>query len=80
VQFAFSVSKKIYPNAPDRNRVKRLMRESIRLLKPEFYSALREKKIQLSVLLSYQSKTIEDFKVVYDSISSLLKKLTELNG
>jgi len=36
----FSVSKKKFPRAVDRNRVKRLLRESYRHLKPDLYAQL----------------------------------------
>lgn len=74
-QFAFAVSKKLFPNAPDRNRLKRLMRESVRLQKNEFYKLLQEKNKQVVLLLSYQAKTIADFKTVDAVVTQLLSKL-----
>ena len=74
-QFAFAVSKKLFPNAPDRNRLKRLMRESVRLQKNELYKLLQEKNKQVVLLLSYQAKTIADFKTIDAVVTQLLSKL-----
>ncbi len=75
VQFALSVPKKLFPNAVDRNRLKRLMRESVRLQKPNFYKILQEKNKQIVLLLSYHAKTVADFKTVEGAVTKLLKKL-----
>ena len=74
-QFAFSAPKKLFPNATDRNRLKRLMRESVRLQKPDFYKTLHEKNKEVVLLLSYHAKKIADFKEVDDAVTALLKKL-----
>mgnify|MGYP003597920553 CR=1 FL=1 len=74
-QFAFAVSKKLFPLAKDRNRIKRLMRESVRLQKPDFYNALTEKNKQVILLLSYHSKIMSDFKTVDESVTKLLNRI-----
>lgn len=74
-QFAFAVSKKIFPLAKDRNRIKRLMRESVRLQKPAFYQILQEKNKQLILLLSYHSKKMSNLKEIDESITKLLNKV-----
>lgn len=74
-QFAFAASKRLFPNATDRNRLKRLMRESVRLQKPEFYKSLQEKNKEVVLLLSYHAKSIADFKTVDAAVTQLLKKL-----
>ncbi|MBK6273936.1 MAG: ribonuclease P protein component [Saprospirales bacterium] len=74
-QFAFAVSKKIFPLAKDRNSIKRLMRESVRLQKPAFYQILQEKNKQLILLLSYHSKKISTLKEIDESITKLLNKV-----
>ena len=74
-QFAFAVSKKIFPLAKDRNSIKRLMRESVRLQKPAFYQILQEKNKQLILLLSYHSKKMSNLKEIDESITKLLNKV-----
>ncbi len=74
-QFAFAISKKIFPLAKDRNRIKRLMRESVRLQKPVFYQLLQEKNKQLILLLSYHSKKMSDFKEIDESVTKFLNKV-----
>ena len=74
-QFAFAVSKKIFPLAKDRNSIKRLMRESVRLQKPAFYQILQEKNKQLILLLSYHSKKMSNLKEIDESITKLINKV-----
>ncbi len=77
-RFAFVVTKKHFPFAKDRNRIKRLMRESVRLYKPVFYDNLQQKGKQLSIMLSYQGKLPESFKDVDSIVKTLLHRLSEL--
>jgi len=74
-QFAFAAPKKLFPHAVDRNRLKRLMRESVRLQKPIFYQSLQDKNKHIVLLLSYHSKEIHDFKEVDEAVTKLLKKV-----
>ena len=79
-QFAFTAPKKIFSNAVDRNRIKRLMRESVRLQKPNFYTLLQEKNSKLILLLSYHAKEIKNFSEIDEAVTKLLKKVvTELH-
>ncbi|MEZ5053512.1 MAG: ribonuclease P protein component [Chitinophagales bacterium] len=74
-QFAFVASKRIFPNAVDRNRIKRLMRESIRLQKPDFYTTISDMDKTVILLLNYQAKEIKTYAEIYQAIESLLAKL-----
>lgn len=74
-QFAFAVSKRIFPNATDRNRIKRLMREVIRLQKISFYQKLKEKNKQAIFLISYHTKRMPTIQELETDIAKLFTKL-----
>jgi ribonuclease P protein component len=57
-QIAFGVSKRNFKKAVDRNRVKRLLRESYRRHKHPFYDSLSKQGKQIRALLIYTPKTI----------------------
>ncbi len=60
----------------DRNRIKRLMRESIRLQKNKFYQSLNAKNIQLLILVNYQPKNIATHQTIEEATAQLLDKIT----
>jgi ribonuclease P protein component len=73
VQVMFSVSKKKYPRAVDRNRIKRLMREGYRLYKPTLYAQLPQGKFYHLALI-YTGTEILDFTVIQKSITTALDR------
>ena len=73
VQVMFSVSKKKFPRAVDRNRVKRLMKESYRLLKPGVYDAITpQKSYHLGWI--YTGTELLDFVTIQKSIAEALDR------
>lgn len=76
-QAAFSVPKRIFKKASDRNAVKRLMREAYRLDKPAFYEQLHAIGAKVVLMLVYKGKQMPDFAGTAASVSGLLEKLIQ---
>jgi ribonuclease P protein component len=74
-QIALAVPKKKVKSAPERNRIKRLMREAIRLNKSELEKTLEDSKKQLALFLIYQDSEKISYNDVENKIVLLLKRL-----
>lgn len=72
-----AVPKRIIRKASDRNLIKRRMRESYRLFKPQFYKLLNDNGKQFSFMVIYQSEKIEDFNTINESLQKALHKLAQ---
>lgn len=77
-QAGFSVSKKYFPKAVDRNRVKRLMREAYRLRKTQLYEILAQKNTGLSLMLLYVGRKQIDFIETDRKVEIIFNKLKDL--
>ncbi len=75
VKVMFSVSKKKYPRAVDRNRIKRLMREAYRVR--GFENLVASKTEQLLLAFVYTGKTICSLVEIEKSIDSIYDVLTQ---
>lgn len=78
-QVAFSVPKRKFKRAVDRNRIKRLMRESYRLNKQLHYEHFRTSGKQCALLIMYLGKGDIEFAEAEQKIIRLLKRLTKEN-
>ncbi len=77
VQFTVSVPKRIFKRAVDRNRIKRLIKESFRLNKSDFQKSESFNSIDISLFLIYIDKNILNFETANSKIRLLLQKLTQ---
>ena len=68
-------SAKNFKKAVDRNRIKRLIRESYRLQKPNFNDTIKASKQQLNVFIVYTGKELPDYKLVCDRVAIALQKI-----
>ncbi|HRH65238.1 MAG TPA: ribonuclease P protein component [Bacteroidia bacterium] len=77
VQVAFTVPKRNFRSAVDRNRIKRLMRECYRKNKSVIYSFVQEQQIQVAFLIIYTGKAVPKHEEVETKITLTLQRFVE---
>ncbi len=77
VQVAFSVPKRRFKHAVDRNRIKRQMREVYRTNKNELHTVLRNCNKQIALTLLFTGKSGPDFVELEEKIILVLSRLKE---
>ena len=75
LQVAVGVSSRNFKKATERNRIKRLMRESWRLQKEKLQLHLQEKDHRLSLIILYVGKELPEYEVVFEKIGTILNRL-----
>lgn len=78
--FSVGVSAKNFKKAVDRNRVKRLTRETYRLQKNDLQKKIETKGIQLNVFFIYTGKELPEYDEVYKKVGLVLNKLDKITG
>jgi ribonuclease P protein component len=73
----FSVPKRIFKRAVDRNKLKRRMREAYRLNKTILIPELQMKNKKVCFMLSYIGKEIMDYTEIESKVSRALKRIAD---
>lgn len=77
VQVAFSVPKRNFRRAVDRNRIKRLLRESYRKNKSGLYSLLSGRSQQYALLFVFHGQRMPDHHEIESQLTSLLQRFAK---
>ncbi len=77
---AFSVSSKNFKKAVDRNRIKRLMRESYRLQKNDLLTELKENHKNLAVFFIYTGNELPVYNIVSEKMGIIFSRLKTIIG
>lgn len=75
LQAGFTVNKKNFKKAVDRNRVKRLMRESYRIQKNELKNRLIQSNKNLALFFIYTGKELPDYTLIFEKTGNILSRI-----
>ncbi len=76
-QAAFSVPKRYFKRATDRNTIKRHLREAYRLHKLPLYQKLVDGRYQLALMLIFKGNAVPHYSMVEKNVPELLAKLID---
>jgi len=77
ISLAISAPKKRFKHAVDRNRIKRLVRESFRKLSPEFSAILNEKNKKIALLIVYIANEHSSQIKIHKTLEKGLREIVE---
>ena len=80
LQAGFTVSSKHFKKAVDRNRIKRLMRETYRLQKNALATSLDQKQKRMVVFFIYLGNELPEYENLLDRTGAVLKRLIKISN
>ncbi len=75
LQFGIGVGAKFFRKAVDRNRIKRVVRESYRQQKNALLAKAKEKGLEIAMFFIYTSKELPEFRSLNQKMEIILNKL-----
>lgn len=78
LQVGIGVSSRNFKKAVDRNRIKRVIRESWRLQKNELQEHLQANNKKLSVFILYTNKEIPKYDFVFEKMTHVVNRLIKI--
>lgn len=78
IQAGFTVSTRYFKKAVDRNRIRRLMRESYRLQKNNLKNLLKKNQITIAIFFIYTGNELPKYEDVFDKIGNALIRIEKI--
>ena len=79
LQAGVSASKRNFKKAVDRNRIKRLIRETYRLQKPKLETHLIQNKQNLYIFFMYIGKEMPEYKHLMECTEKIIKRMVKIS-
>ena len=75
VKAGVGVSARNFPKATDRNRIKRLLRETYRLNKTSLHTVIQKQEKKIAVFFLYTGKEMPNYSLLDEKMKAALKRL-----